>query len=227
MFRADLAAMVVRNEGDARPPAPLPKQKCDALNDEKQRFIRVALANEISWLWGPPGTGKTRTLTVLTRLLYDDGKRILICSNTNQAVDQVLLQLCREMRQAGDAALDEGRVVRLGRIEHDDLRREFEDAITIEGIVARKSEELQRRKTQIETELLRLGAEIAGAEAILRGFVELDGADAALASARAEVLPNRQQPSARAARTRPLYARASGGVSNMERCRRVTPDSAA
>lgn len=187
MFRADFAAMVIKNEGDARPPAPLPKRKCDTLNDEKQRFIRVALANEISWLWGPPGTGKTRTLTVLTRLLYDDGKRILICSNTNQAVDQVLLQLCREIRQAGDAALDEGRVVRLGRIEHDDLRREFEDTITIEGIVARKSEELQRRKTQIETELLRLGDEIAGAEAILRRFVELDGAEAALASAHAEL----------------------------------------
>lgn len=186
-FRADFATMLIKNEGDARPPAPLPKRKCDDLNEEKQRFIRVALANEISWLWGPPGTGKTRTLTVLTRLLYDDGKRILICSNTNQAVDQVLLQLCKEMRKAGDAALDEGRVVRLGRIEHDDLRREFEDTITIDGIVARKSEELHRRKTQIETELLRLGSEIAGAESILRRFAELDGAEATLVSARAEL----------------------------------------
>ena len=184
-FRADFATKLITNEGDERPPAPLPKQKCSDLNEEKQRFIRVALANEISWLWGPPGTGKTRTLTVLARLLYDDGKRILICSNTNQAVDQVLLQLCREMRQAGDATLDEGRVVRLGRIEHDDLRGEFEDKITIDGIVARKSEELHRRKTQIETELLRLESEIARAEAILRRFAELDGAEAALVSARA------------------------------------------
>lgn len=185
-FRADFATKVIKNEGDARPPAPLPKQKCSDLNEEKQRFIRIALANEISWLWGPPGTGKTKTLTVLARLLYDDGKRILICSNTNQAVDQVLLQLCREMPK-GDTALDDGRVVRLGRIEHDDLRREFEDKITIEGIVARKSEELHRHKAQIEAELLRLGSEIAGAEAILRRFAELDGAEATLVSARAEL----------------------------------------
>lgn len=188
-FRADFAAKVIKNEGEARPPAPLPNRDWGKKrpNQEQERFICLALANEISWLWGPPGTGKTFALTAFTRLLYNDGKRILICSNTNQAVDQVLLQLCREMPK-GDTALDDGRVVRLGRIEHDDLRREFEDTITIEGIVARKSEELHRRKTPIEAELLRLGSEIAGAESILRRFAELAGAEAALVSARAELV---------------------------------------
>ncbi len=176
-FRSDFACKVITNEGEVASLAPLPESKCDGLNEEKRRFIRLALANEIAWLWGPPGTGKTKTLTLFARLLYDEGKRILICSNTNQAVDQVLLQLCREMQSSRDSALDDGRVVRLGRIEHDDLRSEFENVITIEGIVAKKSEELQRRKRQIESELLRLGNDIAQAEAVLKQFLELDRAE--------------------------------------------------
>jgi hypothetical protein len=176
-FRSDFASKVITNEGEANPAAPLTGNKCDGLNEEKLRFVRLALANEIAWLWGPPGTGKTKTLTLFTQLLYDQGKRILICSNTNQAVDQVLLQLCREMQSSRDPALGDGRIVRLGRIEHDDLRREFEDVITIEGIVARKSEELQRRKRLVESELLRLGNDIAQAEAVLKQFLELDRAE--------------------------------------------------
>jgi hypothetical protein len=185
-FRSDFASKVITNEGEAKPPAPLPRNKCDSLNEEKQRFVRLALANEIAWLWGPPGTGKTKTLTVFARLLYDEGKRLLICSNTNQAVDQVLLQLCRDMRESRDPALDDGRIVRLGRIEHDDLRSEFEDIITIEGIVARKTKEIQRRKQQIESDLVRLSNEIAEGEAVLKQFLELDAAEREQRKARDE-----------------------------------------
>lgn len=187
-FRSDFATKVLRNDGDAQPPASLPKWNYGDLNFEQQQFVRVAFTNEITWLWGPPGTGKTKTLTALTRLLYNEGKRILLCSNTNQAVDQVLFQLCKEMRKAGDTALDEGRVVRLGRIDPDsDLHREFADMITIERIVARKSEALQRRKKEIEEGLRRLGEEVARAEAMLRRFVELDGAESALTAAHREL----------------------------------------
>lgn len=182
-FRADFASCVLKNAGAEQPARPItrwPWPQSPTVN--QRRFVELALGNEITWLWGPPGTGKTDTLSALTRLLYEDGKRVLVCSNTNQAVDQLLLKLCRKMRDTNDPALDEGRVVRLGRIE-DDLRAEFGDLIIPEQIVKRKSEALVQRKAEIEAELERLGREVAYAEEVLRSFARLDSARGAASQA--------------------------------------------
>ena len=41
-------------------------------------------------IWGPPGTGKTTTISYLAPLLARRGERILIASHTNAAVDAVI-----------------------------------------------------------------------------------------------------------------------------------------
>lgn len=175
-FRAEFAACVLKNAGAERPSSPLAQWPWKRQPTPNQRhFVEVALANEISWLFGPPGTGKTDTLSALARALYEDGKRVLICSNTNQAVDQLLHQLCRKMRETNDPALDEGRVIRLGRIE-EELEKQFGDFITPERIAERKSAALMQRKSEIESELERLGREVAYAEEALRRFLQLDDA---------------------------------------------------
>jgi hypothetical protein len=194
-FRADFAEQVISNNWTAQPPAPVPAIKSGNLNAEQIEFIQVALSNDISWLWGPPGTGKTQALSALTELFYQEGRRVLICSNTNQAVDQVLLKFCDDPSQSA-AALEQGHVLRLGKIELDKLRDRYENKITIDGVVARKSEALLARKKQVETDLLRLEREVAGAEKILSFFKQLDQAEAMLSSARQELASNQQTLSA-------------------------------
>lgn len=44
-------------------------------------------------LWGLPGTGKTTTIAAIIYILNKLGKRILITSHTNAAVDNILLKL--------------------------------------------------------------------------------------------------------------------------------------
>jgi hypothetical protein len=148
--------------------------------------VDVALANEISWLFGPPGTGKTATLSALAKLLYETRKRVLICSNTNQAVDQLLHRLCRELRDSSDPALGEGRIIRLGRLE-EGLEKEFGDQITPERIAHRRAEALTKRKSELESELERLGREVAHAEAVLRRFGQVAAARNAEAEATREL----------------------------------------
>ncbi len=97
------------------------------LNTPQKEFVEHAIANAVTYLWGPPGTGKTRSLSSLNELLFDAGKRVLICSNTNQAVDQVLINLCRTLTIA-HPALDDGRVMRIGKTEG--IPSEFTEFVT-------------------------------------------------------------------------------------------------
>lgn len=100
-LNVQLADDVVTNRGNAAPAeAPLSDPVWPIRFNEKQKdAVRLALANAVIYLWGPPGTGKTTTLSVLIQELFARGKRVLICSNTNRAVDQVLLSLCGALRR--------------------------------------------------------------------------------------------------------------------------------
>lgn len=51
------------------------------------------------FLWGPPGTGKTTTLGAMLAalLLQFPTKRVLLCSTTNSAVDQALIEVDKKL----------------------------------------------------------------------------------------------------------------------------------
>jgi ssDNA-binding Zn-finger/Zn-ribbon topoisomerase 1/DNA polymerase III delta prime subunit len=174
-----LADDVVTNSGKAVPAeAPLSDAAWPLLFNERQKdAVRLALANAVIYLWGPPGTGKTTTLSVLIQELFARGKRVLICSNTNRAVDQVLFSLCRTLKTDHEA-MEMGKILRLGRIAHDQLRQEYAEYVTLEGIVERRSRDLRQRKTVLEAMLADIALRAARVEAALRLFAELDQLEA-------------------------------------------------
>lgn len=59
-----------------------------ATSRDQAEAIRFALDHSVSYLWGPPGTGKTRTLAHLVRELLAAGETVLLAANTNVAVDR-------------------------------------------------------------------------------------------------------------------------------------------
>lgn len=98
----------------------------------------------------------------------------MICSNTNQAVDQVLLNLCKTLTTT-HPALDNGRVLRIGKT--DGIPAELRAFVTLDGIVRRKSVDLQRRKKFLEEEIQRLRLSTDAAHRILNAFKNLDEAE--------------------------------------------------
>lgn len=66
--------------------------RTDFLNAHQKRAVRAALrARDVFCIHGPPGTGKTRTLTEIVERAAADGDRILACAHSNQAVDTLLV----------------------------------------------------------------------------------------------------------------------------------------
>lgn len=173
-FNKKLAEAVIYNVGDELAPAFVPEEIVHGLNAYQKEAIAKILANEVFYLWGPPGTGKTKTLSALSLALIEGGKRILLCSNTNQAVDQVLLKLCERFGRQ-HPAIAEGQIIRVGRIAHRQLQDGWSEYITIDGIVERKSRTLIARKEALEAQLERINASVARATELMKAFTVLDG----------------------------------------------------
>jgi superfamily I DNA and/or RNA helicase len=95
-------------------PIPLDEQKLRALNPncEQEIAIRKALSQEITFIWGPPGTGKTKNLASILGLLISAGKRILLTANTNAAVDELLKKFLDDKDNITFA--QDGKIIRLG-----------------------------------------------------------------------------------------------------------------
>ena len=62
------------------------------LNKQQRKAVGRALGEPtLSCIHGPPGTGKTRTLTAAIKLAAARGDRVLACAHSNQAVDNLLV----------------------------------------------------------------------------------------------------------------------------------------
>lgn len=86
--------------------------------DEQREFVKKALATaDFALLEGPPGSGKTTSIIELIIQLCKQGKRILLCSSTHVAVDNVLKRIltsykdaCQELVAPIRIASDKGQI---------------------------------------------------------------------------------------------------------------------
>ncbi len=111
------------------------------LNDLQKEAVCKSLSETVLYLWGPPGTGKTKTLGVCIESLVNLNKKVLICSNTNQAVDQVLLKLC-ELYGSKSDIVNKGQIIRVGNIDNETLKDDWFEYVSLEGNSTRLSREL-------------------------------------------------------------------------------------
>lgn len=72
-----------------------------SLNISQAEAVQKSLDQAVSFIWGPPGTGKTSTLgyIIANALMY--GKRVLFASNTNRAVDVGCLSAIQALHKLG------------------------------------------------------------------------------------------------------------------------------
>lgn len=74
----------------------------------KNLAFNRAISEGITFIWGPPGTGKTETLSNIAIEHIEKGRRVLMLSYSNVSVDGALLRVAKK------ADLPEGMVIRYG-----------------------------------------------------------------------------------------------------------------
>ena len=108
-----------------------------------------------SWgiLWGPPGTGKTHTIgRQVASCMEGSSERILIISTTNRATDAVAISIGRASLATPGSALDEGRLLRIGKgADYDEFRRQG-----LEGMLRGTETDLLREIAHRSRELARV-----------------------------------------------------------------------
>lgn len=72
---------------------------CEELQTSQQTAIEKTLSQPICFIWGPPGTGKTTTIAKIASALIQEGRRVLLLSMANVAVDEAILKLKDQAHQ--------------------------------------------------------------------------------------------------------------------------------
>jgi len=119
------------------------------LNEQQIKAIKKALGSEITYLWGPPGTGKTTVIARIVEGYYKKGLTVLLVSNTNIAVDTALEKICDRLKT--DSGFQSGAVLRHGPLLKPELKEKYRSQLDIEAVVARLSQKLYEKKTELET----------------------------------------------------------------------------
>ncbi|XVF02939.1 hypothetical protein REPUB_Repub04eG0217800 [Reevesia pubescens] len=109
------------------------------LNESQIKAVLVCLnkmqcshKSHVELIWGPPGTGKTKTISVLLYILLRMKYRILTCAPTNVAITGVaarVLKLVKEAKKADDSfcSLGLGDILLFGTKEKLQVNSEIEE----------------------------------------------------------------------------------------------------
>lgn len=117
------------------------------LDDCQTKAVETCLGNEVSFIHGPPGTGKTRTLVNVVNDLANNGKKVLVSCHTNIACDNVIEHFIRyKDEKTVENLLKNGEIVRVGTpvLQHKAIKD-----LTIEAIYASLSKELLKEKKRL------------------------------------------------------------------------------
>ncbi|MEJ7596329.1 MAG: AAA domain-containing protein [Kofleriaceae bacterium] len=135
--------------------------RCDhgALDASQRTAVQLCSDSDLAFIWGPPGTGKTVTLTHVVEELLAQDQRILLASTTNAAIDQILAKLSNRPWFA--PAVEAGSLVRLGRSSADTFGAELGDVVDRMHGAHRTTVDRLRARIGDVVQLIRFGQALA------------------------------------------------------------------
>lgn len=115
----------------------------------QETAVRMSLEQPITFVWGPPGTGKTQTLAKIAWAHIDKGERVLMLSYSNVSVDGAILRVTSLKNDVFP-----GQLVRYGFPK--DKRISEHPYLSSYNLAINNYQDLLKRRTQLQAEKKRL-----------------------------------------------------------------------
>lgn len=113
------------------------KEPIQGIKRGQDEAIRHAMDNDVTVIWGPPGTGKTYTMAELAVSFARKGMSIIVVSHTNVAVDGVTKEIYKRMRNEGlQRELGRGALIRFGDVR-DKVLEKNDDVVSLNVVLKR------------------------------------------------------------------------------------------
>lgn len=143
---------------------------------EQWTAIRRACGSSVSFIWGPPGTGKTFVIANLIAALVAKGERVLVTSHTHAAVDQAAYEATKDTKESlgpltHSALISDGKVLRVGTVPP---QSRIPDCVRLDSVVKERAKDITARVAEIEGILDPLSREQQECEANLSEWKRLE-----------------------------------------------------
>jgi len=193
---SSMVALATVGLGNAPAPTPIPvtKKALTGLNSLQQTAVEAVAGQATTYIWGPPGTGKTTAVAATVAALAANGQRVLLVSNTNLAIDTALERCLDRLAKLG--TLSGGDALRLGPAVKPELKTKYQHLIDLESLAEAETAPLQQELMKMSKRLQGIQNKHDDAVAETRIFAEqtqLASAPSSVASAIAEKQAAKEQ----------------------------------
>ena len=92
-------------------------------NDSQQHAIDQSQSSSLTYVWGPPGTGKNSTVGRIVEAYVNRGLRVLVAVHANAAVDEVTEDIAETLKAT--SFYHQGQILRLGNPQKGSLATDY------------------------------------------------------------------------------------------------------
>lgn len=142
----------------------------DLANSSQENAIKLALGSEVSFIWGPPGTGKTQTIARLIEGFLSKTLSVLLISHTNVATDGALLNVVRHLEDSDDYR--DGKFLREGAIQKPELKAY--EMVVPAVVLEKKGSPIKKEIETITKRIDEISLVVSTSGTIIKSFQKLD-----------------------------------------------------
>lgn len=118
-------------------------------NSSQAAAIQNSCNNSLCIIWGPPGTGKTKTIAKAVEAHLNAGRRVLLVAHANTAVDEALEKIAQQLKPT--EFYQGGGLIRLGIPRKESLEQNY-PLVNLDNVVSLLGMPLIEEKMQLQKE---------------------------------------------------------------------------